>query len=150
MTLDDRTAASSLATVLRLLEAANRHDLDALVACFAENYVNETPAHPLRGFTGRAQVRRNWQRIFAGAPDITVSLTNHSADGPRIWAELAMDGNRPDGSRSSLAGVVIFLVVGGTISAARFYLEPVELLSGGVDEAVGGFAANGAPESVQP
>lgn len=48
-------------TIERLLQATNGRDLDALVACFAEDYVNDTPAHPARGFRGSAQVRRNWE-----------------------------------------------------------------------------------------
>lgn len=150
MTLDDRTDASPLATVLRLLEAVNRHDVDALVECFAEDYVNETPAHPARGFSGREQVRRNWERIFAAAPDTTVRLVSHSVDGPRAWTELALDGTRADQSRSSMAGVVIFRVQNAKISAARFYLEPVEQLSGGIDDAIGRLTQDAAQGRVQP
>ena len=36
----------------RLVQATNDHDLEALVDCFAVDYVNETPAHPARGFRG--------------------------------------------------------------------------------------------------
>lgn len=41
----------------QLQEAVNAHDLDGIVACFALDYRNETPAHPMRGFVGRDQVR---------------------------------------------------------------------------------------------
>jgi len=62
-------------TVLARLEgAANAHDLNALVACFAPDYRNDTPAHPERSFTGREQVRRNWEQIFAFIPDITATV----------------------------------------------------------------------------
>ena len=59
------------AMVERLRQATNRHDLEALVACFAPDYRNETPVHPERGFSGREQVRKNWQQIFAAIPDVT-------------------------------------------------------------------------------
>ena len=65
----------------RLAGAVNRHDLDAVQSCFALDYRNETPAHPVRGFTGRAQVRRNWEQIFAFKP----ALARHAR------AALAMD-----------------------------------------------------------
>jgi len=52
--------------VERLRQSVDAHDLDAVVACFTDDYRNETPAHPGRGFEGREQVRTNWQRIFAG------------------------------------------------------------------------------------
>jgi ketosteroid isomerase-like protein len=150
VTLDDRTAASTLATVLRLLEAVNRHDVGALVECFAEDYVNETPAHPARGFNGRKQVRRNWDRIFAAAPDTTIRLVSHSIDGARAWTELALDGTRADQTRSGMAGVVIFDVHHAKISAARFYLEPVEQLSGGVDDAIGRLTKDAAQGRARP
>lgn len=56
------------AMVERLVHATNDHDIDALVACFAEDYENETPVHPARSFRGRDQVRRNWEQIFAFVP----------------------------------------------------------------------------------
>ncbi|WUV53224.1 nuclear transport factor 2 family protein [Amycolatopsis sp. NBC_01480] len=49
----------------RLADAINRHDLDALTACFAPVYESTFPAHPSRSFTGRDQVRRNWETLLA-------------------------------------------------------------------------------------
>lgn len=37
------------AVIDALVRAVNEHDLEAVVACFHEDYVNETPVHPLRG-----------------------------------------------------------------------------------------------------
>jgi hypothetical protein len=45
--------------VERLRRAVDDHDLDALTACFTNDYRNDTPAHPGRGFIGRDQVRKN-------------------------------------------------------------------------------------------
>ncbi len=55
----------------RLAGAVNGHDLEALANCFSSGYRNETPVHPAQGFTGRDQVRRNWEQIFTFVPDIT-------------------------------------------------------------------------------
>jgi len=57
----DMTAPNEAPTTIlqRLLAAMNAHDLDAMVSCFADDYVNETPIHPLRGFRGNEQVRKN-------------------------------------------------------------------------------------------
>ena len=50
-----------MSTVIdRLVGAVNGYDLEGLVSCFAEDYVNETPVHPQRGFRGSDQVRTNW------------------------------------------------------------------------------------------
>ena len=81
-----------LATVLRLQRATNDHDLDALAACFAESYVNETPAHPSRSFVGREQVRSNWTRILAAVPDLTSTMVASVVSGDTVWAEWAWTG----------------------------------------------------------
>lgn len=120
----------------RLVRAVNAHDLEALVACFAADYRNETPAHPHRGFVGREQVRRNWTQIFAGVPDITARVPRSAVDGDLLWTEWDLAGTRPDGAPVRLRGVVVFTVSGGLASSATFYLEPVDTTSGDVDAAV--------------
>ena len=120
-------------TVLeRLVAAVNAHDLDALVSCFADDYVNETPAHPRRGFRGNEQVRRNWSQLFAGVADIRARLLRTAVDGDTLWTEWELSGTRIDGVAFLLRGVVIFAVGGAEITSARFYLEPVEDTSGDV------------------
>ena len=136
MSTIETSRTDPLATINRLVDAVNAHDLEGLVAVFAEEYVNETPAHPVRQFTGRDQVRRNWTALFAGAPDLRCELLDAGVDGERVWGDVRMTGTRADGSAHEMAGVTIFTVQGGEIVSARFYLEPVERSSGGVDEAV--------------
>lgn len=133
--------------VRRMVAAANRHDLDAMVHEFAEDYENTTPAHPARSFKGSAQVRKNWTALFAGLPDL--SLTVHdAATGPdgKVWMEWSNRGTRPDGSVSRAAGISILTLRGDKIAAAHFYLEPVEQESGDVDAAVS-LAVHGAAGS---
>ena len=135
------------ALVNRLTDAVNTHDLEALTACFAEDYRNETPAHPARGFRGRAQVRRNWEQIFAAVPDLTAEA--HSiADSDSVWSEWEMRGTRRDGSPHLMRGVVIFGVEGTEATWARFYLEPVQEGGGDVDEAVRRAVAAGSGPGV--
>ena len=119
-------------TLLRRLAAVtNGHDLDALVACFAPEYRNEAPAHTAQSFTGRDQVRRNWEHFFAVMPDLTATVLRSACDGEVVWSEWEMTGTRPDGSTLQVAGVIIFGVAGGQFTWARFYLEPVQ--AGGPD-----------------
>ena len=68
MTNDQPIRRRRRRVLARLERAANAHDVDALVACFAPDYRNDTPVHPERSFTGREQVRRNWEQIFAFIP----------------------------------------------------------------------------------
>jgi ketosteroid isomerase-like protein len=120
----------------RLAAAVNSHDLDALAGCFAAGYRNQTPAHPAQGFTGRAQVRRNWEQIFTFVPDITARVLRSCADGGVVWSEWEMTGTRRDNTRHQMAGVIVFGVRGGQFAWARFYLEPVQAAGADVNEAV--------------
>ena len=115
------------AAMVRRLEAAtNAHDLEALVGCFAPEYVNETPLHPARGFRGRDQVRDNWRTIFAGVPDVRAVVLRAASDGDLVWSEWEMSGHRRDGGRHLMRGVILFTVEDGLATRARFYLEPVD------------------------
>ncbi len=59
-----------LAVIQRLLDAINRHDLEAFLGCIAPDYQSTLPLHPDRTFKGREQVRQNWTAVFAGMPDV--------------------------------------------------------------------------------
>ncbi len=120
----------------RLLAATNAHDLEALVNCFAADYKNETPVHPARNFTGRDQVRRNWEQIFGFVPDLHAEITRSAVGGDTAWTEWEMTGTRRDGTPHRMRGTVIFTVRDGIAQAARFYLEPVDEGVATADEAV--------------
>ena len=127
---------SPAAMLERLITATNAHDLDGLVDCFDPGYVNETPAHPARGFVGREQVRTNWQQIFAAVPDLRATVLRSAVAGEAVWAEMEMSGVRKDGSRHLMRGVSIFGVADGRAAWSRFYLELVEQGGPGIDVAV--------------
>jgi limonene-1,2-epoxide hydrolase len=122
--------------VHRLCAATNAHDLDAVVACFATDYRNETPIHPTRGFVGAEQVRRNWTQIFAGIPDVSAEIVRLAVDGDTVWSEWEHRGSRRDGSAHLMRGVILFQVAADRIASARFYFEPVDPEGGTVDDAV--------------
>jgi SnoaL-like polyketide cyclase. len=126
----------SLAAIDRLVDATNQHDLEAMAACFAEDYQNDTPVHPARGFRGRAQVRRNWQQIFAFVPDIHAVVVRSAVTGDVVWTEWEMRGTRRDGKSHWMRGIIVFGVGDDTIQWARFYLEPVDESDKTVDDAV--------------
>jgi ketosteroid isomerase-like protein len=131
--------------VNRIFEATNAHDVDSLTRCFAEDYVNETPLHPSRGFRGRNQVSKNWTAIFHGVPDIRAEIVRSAYDGNEAWVECEMSGTRRDGTTHLMRGVIVFQVGSGLMSSARFYLEPVDTEDLSVDQAVA--SLTGAPTS---
>ncbi len=114
------------AFALKLRDATNSRSLAEVVGCFADDYVNHTPAHPGRGFTGKDQVGRKWAQIFAAVPDHTATLIASAQDGDTVWTEWEMRGTRADGAPHLMCGPIVFTVRDGLASAARFYLEPVD------------------------
>ncbi len=126
----------------RLRDATNAHDVDGIVACFADDYTNLTPCHPARDFRGTEQVRRNWTTILAGVPDLVADVVACTVDGDSIWSEWEMRGTRRDGMHHVMRGVMVFTVRDGRAHGVRFYLEPVDQQTldadGAVAAAVGG------------
>ena len=108
--------------VKRLIEAINSHDLDALTATFAADFTSVWPAHPARSFGSPAQVRRNWESVFAQFPEIRISVTGSVVSGDEFWGEFHYV--RP--GTADLRGVIIIKVRGDEIVQSRFYTEEVE------------------------
>jgi ketosteroid isomerase-like protein len=133
--VDTRTS-SGLAVAQSLHDAVNRHDLDALVRCFAADFINETPMHPARSFRGNDQVRKNWAQIFGAVPNLQADMVDSASSGDTVWTEWEMRGTRVDGTPHLMRGVSIFKVDDGVFTSVRFYLEPVEQGGFGIDAAV--------------
>jgi ketosteroid isomerase-like protein len=125
-----------VAVVERLVEATNDHDIDRLVACFDDGYINATPVHPARGFEGPEQVRENWTQIFGGVPNVVAEVAQMVAEGDTVWTEWEIRGTRRDGAGLLLRGVIIFTITNRVIRSARFYLEPVDEVTDDVNAAV--------------
>ena len=122
----DQAADPMLAVVTRLRDAMNEHDLEALVDVFDPDFVSETPAHPQRTFRGADQVRRNWEQIFAGVPDLQADLLDAVVEGDTVWSEWDWHGTRRDGAPHRMRGVTIQRVRDARAVSVRFYMEPVD------------------------
>jgi ketosteroid isomerase-like protein len=120
------------AVLERINRATSDHDVEALVACFTDDYESIWPLHPERTFTGTDQVRRNWTQIFASVPDVRTEIIDSVVSGDDAWAEWEFAGDRVDGAPFLMRGVVIVHVEGDRATRSRFYLEPVDA---GPDEA---------------
>jgi ketosteroid isomerase-like protein len=136
MMAETKVGDPAVAPILRLQEAINRHDLEALVERFTEDYAVEMPVHPARSFQGSAQVRRNWEQILAGVPDLRAELVAIAVDGGTVWAEWDWSGTRVDGAAHHLRGTSILGLPGDRIAWSRFYLEPVEVEGPAIDAAI--------------
>ena len=120
----------------RLHAALNDRNLEAFLACFADDYNSEQPAHPDRHFRGKAQVRQNWSSLFANIPDFHAELLRSADEGSVIWAEWHWTGTQAGGTPLDDRGVTIFGVENDRIAWGRLYMEPVEQAGAGINAAV--------------
>ena len=124
----------------RLAVAMNAHDLDAAAGLFHQDYRSEQPAHPGRAFAGRAQMRANWEAMFAGIPGFHAEICRSVQDGDTTWSEWRWSGTRSDGQAFEVRGVTLFEITDGQIVAGRLYLEDVERDVAGIEQAVEGLS----------
>ena len=119
------TDRGPLTVVERLRDAINAHDLDAMVALFADDFRGETPAFRANSFVGSEPVRRTWSRILARVPDLHYEIVRAVVDGDTVWAEIEQTGTETDGTPHHLRGVVIHQVEGDVMTHNRLYVTPV-------------------------
>ena len=110
----------------RMIQAANRHDLEAMVACFAPDFRSEQPFYPERNFTGQAGVRKNWSFFFSTMPDFQAEVLSEVVEGDTVWAELHFHGTQVDGKRNVTRGVTISGIQGNQIAWAKLYIVTVQ------------------------
>ena len=122
--------------LLKLNDAFNTHNMQALMECFEQNYLSEQPVHPDRTFQGREQVRRNWASNFDEMPDFSAQLIRHVTNHDSIWTEWEWQGTRRDNSKLFMRGVMIIRVQEGKLTWSRLYVEPVEMNGKGIEAAV--------------
>jgi ketosteroid isomerase-like protein len=120
---DAQTYASPKVVFERMIEAANRHDLEAMVAFFAPDYRSEQPFQPERNFVGQAGVRKNWSFFFTTIPDIQIEILSQVEEGDTVWAELYYHGTQTDGKKHAVKGVTIQSIQEDQMAWARLYIE---------------------------
>jgi ketosteroid isomerase-like protein len=132
----ESSAARVLATVERLRDAINAHDIDAMVGCFDFDVRSEQPAHPARGFQGSQNIRLNWTMIFAGVPDIRAEILRTVVQDRNAWVEWCWSGSRRDGQPFSMRGVTVQEIDDDRIMSVSLYMEPVEVAGDGNPTAI--------------
>lgn len=97
----------SVDTLEQILAAFNRHDLDAIMAFFAQDAVMDMP----RGSdpwgarcVGKDAVREGLAGRFAGIPDVHYSDDRHWFCGNRGVSEWLLTGTTADGERIAVRG----------------------------------------------
>lgn len=125
-------AANDVVTVETLqavLDAFNRHDLDAIMSAFAEDAVLETP----RGtdpagtrYVGKAAVRDGLAGRFSGIPDVHYGDDRHMVCGDRGVSEWLLTGTTTAGERIEVRGCDLFEFRDGLIVRKDSYWKIIE------------------------
>jgi ketosteroid isomerase-like protein len=119
----------TIATLKRLLDAFNAHDLDAVMGFFAEDCVLETPRGPNswgRRFDGADAVREGLAGRFAGIPDVHYGDDRHWVSGNRGCSEWLLTGTTIDGERIEVRGCDLFEFRDGKVVRKDSYWKIVE------------------------
>jgi ketosteroid isomerase-like protein len=139
------------AVVKEWVEAVNKHDVEAIAACFATDYHDVEPAHPTRRITGgRENVRKNYGMVLQGMPDLRLEVLSVATDADTIWSEVDWSGTRRDSSREHMRGVQIFGMHDEQIAWGRIYLESVEGDGIDLDERIRRMAEGVSPTAPRP
>ena len=94
--------------ILRAITAAfDRHDLDGILAHFADDAVFEGPRGPDQWgqrFTGKDAIREAFAARFSGIPDVQYREDEHFVDGDRGASEWTLSGTTAAGERIEVRG----------------------------------------------
>jgi ketosteroid isomerase-like protein len=123
---DDSTKLEMLE---RMLDAFNRHDLDAIMASFDDDCVFESPRGPDpwgRRFVGRDQVRDGLGARFRGIPDVHYDGRGDFVAGARGVSEWTLTGTTVDGARLEVHGCDLWTFRGDRIARKDSYWKIVE------------------------
>ncbi len=112
-----------------LLDAFNRHDLDAIMGFFADECVLYMPRGSApRGdrFLGKAAVRAGLSRRFEGLPDVHYGDDRHWVCGDLGVSEWTLTGTTRTGARIEVRGVDLLEFADGRIMRKDSFWKIVE------------------------
>jgi ketosteroid isomerase-like protein len=113
-----------LAMLEAIAQAFDRHDLDAIMAHFADDAVFESPRGPNpygNRFSGRDAVREAFAGRFAGIPDVRYGDDRHFVDGDRGASEWTLSGTTTDGQRIEVRGCDLWTFRDGKVVVKDSY-----------------------------
>ena len=117
----------------RVLDAFNRHDVDAIMEFFADDCVFETPRGPDpwgRRLVGKDEVRKGFEARFAGIPDIRYEDDDHWVAGSSGASRWTIRGTDTAGNRVEVQGCDLFEFRDGKITRKDSYWKLVEPAAG--------------------
>jgi len=100
-------ATVTVETLKQILEAFNRHDLDAIMAFFSDDCSFDFPRGPEpfgQRFVGKGQVREALAGRFKGIPDVHYGDDRHWLAGDMGVSEWTLTGTTPSGVSLKVRG----------------------------------------------
>ena len=134
-TLDNQTNSQEMTvtdeTLKQILEAFNRHDLDAIMEFFADDCSFDFPRGPEpwgQRFVGKAQVREALASRFKGIPDVHYGEDSHwiSADGNSSVSEWTLTGTTTAGVSLNVRGCDLWEFRDGKVTRKNSFWKIVE------------------------
>src|SRR5262245_53645593 len=122
------SAAVTPETLAAITQAFNDHDLDAILAFFADDAVFEAPRGPDpwgRRLVGVEQVREGFAARFAGIPDVHYRDGVHWVAGDRGVSEWTLTGTTVDGERLTVRGCDLWTFRDGKVVRKDSYWKIV-------------------------
>ncbi|MBC7873834.1 MAG: nuclear transport factor 2 family protein [Ferruginibacter sp.] len=118
-------------TLKQVLDAFNRHDLDAIMEFFSDDCSFDFPRgpeHTGQHFTGKAQVREALAGRFKGIPDVHYGDDLHwiSADGNRGVSEWTLTGTTTSGVKLKVRGCDLWEFRNGKIIHKNSFWKIIE------------------------
>jgi ketosteroid isomerase-like protein len=101
------TDERQLAMLRQIAHAFDTHDLDAIMAWFADDAIFETPRGPEaygHRAVGKAAVRQAISDRFRGIPDVRYTQDDHFVVGDRGASEWTLSGTTREGERLEFRG----------------------------------------------
>ena len=122
-------ASTTVETLKQILDAFNRHDLNAIMEFFAEDSVFDMPRGPDpwgQRFVGKAQVREGLASRFAGLPDVHYGNDSHWVCGNNGVSEWTLTGTTKGGVRIEVRGCDLWEFRDGKVIRKDSYWKIVE------------------------
>lgn len=121
-------------TMKEVLDAFNRHDLDAIMEYFSDDCSFDFPRGPEpwgQRFVGKAQVREGLASRFKSIPDVQYGDDRHwvSVDGAQGVSEWTLTGTTTAGIKLKVRGCDLWEFRNGKITRKDSYWKIVEQIS---------------------
>ena len=116
-------------TMKKVLDAFNRHDLDAIMEFFSEDCILDMPRGPDpigKRYSGKEQVREALAGRFKGIPDVHYGEDIHWVAGDRGVSEWTLTGTTTAGVSVNVRGCDLWQFRDGKIISKNSFWKIVE------------------------